>query len=247
VSPLGKGDAVTVAAARLAEVFVEVADSGGGDPDLSEFLQLVTARVAEVVQSDAAGMLLADTGGRLQFVAGSDETTTMLELFQVQHDEGPCLDCFRSGEPVDSADLARAVDRWPRFAPLALAAGFHAVHAVPMQRDHTGPVGAMSLFQTSTGGLQPDDIKIVQSLADVATIKLVQERALRGAEVLADQLQRALASRIVIEQAKGVLAQFHRISVEAAFTLMRDHARRSRRRLSDVAQELINDPTSVRG
>jgi hypothetical protein len=168
-------------------------------------------------------------------------------VFQLQHHEGPCSDCFRSGEPVDNVDLAEAGDRWPRFAPLALAAGFRAVHAVPMRRDHTDPVGAMGLFQTDTGRLEADDQQIVQSLADVATIKLVQERALRGGKVLITQLQEALTTRIVVEQAKGILAQLHGISVDDAFEVMRAFARRNRRRLADVAQELIDDPHSFPG
>ena len=137
---------MTVSAVRLAEVFVELADPPEDTFDLSAYLRLVTQRVAEVMQSDAAGMLLADRTGQLRFVAGSDEATTMLELFQLQHEEGPCLDCFKSGEPVVNTNLAEAADRWPRFAPMALNADFQAVHAIPLRRPNDDVVvGSMSL------------------------------------------------------------------------------------------------------
>lgn len=236
---------MTVSAARLAQVFVELVDTRDDEFDLSAFLQLVTARAAEVVGAEAAGLLLADTSGQLQFVAGSDETTAMLELFQAQHHEGPCLECFHSGQPVMNADLSAAADRWPKFAPLAVTAGFHAVHALPMHRDSSGTVGAMSLFQTSTGQLGADDIQIVQSLTDLATLKVLQERTIHGAHVLTDQLQGALTSRVVIEQAKGVIAQMRGISVDDAFDVVRALARRERRPLAHVAQAVVDDPSII--
>jgi hypothetical protein len=237
---------VTVTAVRLAEVFVEVADTPRDkDFDLSVFLRLVTARAAEVVRSDAVGLLVADPDGQLQFVAGSDETTTMLELFQLQHHEGPCRDCFRSGEPVVNANLADAADRWPRFAPLAVAAGFRSVHAIPLRRAHNDTVGAMSLFDTETGRLQAEDARIVQCLADVTTIRLLQERAVHGWQVLADQLQAALTTRIVIEQAKGLLAQMYGVSVDEAFDALRTYSRRHRQRLADVAQSVVQGPGPI--
>jgi GAF domain-containing protein len=236
---------MTVPAARLADVFVEIADTLVAEFDVIEFLQLVTLRTTEIVPSTAAGLLLADPQGRLQFMAASDENTELLELFQVQHREGPCLDCFRTGEPVVNADLAEADYRWPRFAPRAVSAGYRSVHAIPLRlRDNT--VGALNLFDGHVGRLQPDEVHLVQALADVATIGLLQERSIRRAEVLTEQLQAALNSRIVIEQAKGAVAQTHRITVDEAFGLMRGYARRNRRRLSEVAQGLVDDPASIR-
>ena len=236
---------MTVPAARLADVFVEIADTLVAEFDLIEFLQLVTLRTTEIVSSSAAGLLLADPQGRLQFMAASDENTELLELFQVQHHEGPCLDCFRTGKPVVNADLAEADDRWPRFAPRAVSAGFRSVHAIPLRLRDTA-VGALNLFDGHTGRLQEGDVHVVQALADVATIGLLQERSIRRAEVLTEQLQAALNSRIVIEQAKGAVAQTHRITVDEAFGLMRGYARRNRRRLSEVAQALVDDPASIR-
>jgi hypothetical protein len=224
---------------------VEVADTRDDEFDLGEYLQLVAVRAAEVVQSDAAGLLLADHEDRLRFVAGSDEATAMLELFQLQHQEGPCLDCFRSGEPVVNTNLAEAADRWPRFAPFAVAAGFRSVHAIPMRRSSDGPVGAMSLLDSHVGELEGDDIRIVQSLAAVATIRLLQERAIHGAQVLTDQLQTALNSRIAIEQAKGAVAQVLNVSVDQAFDLMRGYSRQHQQRLTELARTLVDNPEQI--
>jgi hypothetical protein len=236
---------VTVPAVRLAEVFVEVADTRDAEFDLSGFLRLVTARAAELVTSDAVGLLVADPQGQLQFVAGSDETTAMLELFQLQHHEGPCLDSFRSGEPVINTDLADAADRWPRFAPAAVAAGFRSVHAIPLRRPTSDAVGVMGLFDTDTGRRPEDDTRIVQCLADVTTIRLLQERALQGWQSLADQLQTALTTRVVIEQAKGVLAQTYGVTVDEAFGALRAYARRHRQRLDDVARLVVKGPGPI--
>ena len=236
---------MAVLAVRLAEVFVEVADTREDEFDLGAYLQLVALRAAEVVQSDAAGMLLADHEDQLQFVAGSDEATTMLEVFQLQHQEGPCLDCFRSGEPVVNTDLAEAADRWPRFAPFAVAAGFRSVHAIPMRRPGDGAVGAMSLLDASAGELEADDVRIVQSLAAVASIRLLQERAIHGAQVLTDQLQTALNTRIAIEQAKGAIAQVLNVSVDQAFELMRAYSRQHQQRLTELARTLVDNPDRI--
>jgi hypothetical protein len=168
----------------------------------------------------------------------------MLELFQLQHHEGPCLDSFRSGEPVINADLADAADRWPRFAPAAVAAGFRSVHAIPLRRPNNDTVGAMGLFDTDTGR-QEEDTRIVQCLADVTTIRLLQERALHGSQALADQLQTALTTRIVIEQAKGVLAQMYGVTVDEAFNALRAYSRRHRQRLDDVARLVVKGPGPV--
>jgi GAF domain-containing protein len=235
---------MVVPAGRLAEVFVEVADTLVDTFDMFEFLGLVTRRTAEIVKSEAAGLCLADGDGRLQFMAASNETTELLELFQVQADEGPCQDAFHSGAAVVNADLAEAGDRWPGFAPRAVASGYRSVHAMPL-RLRRSTVGALNLFNRDTGRLSPEDVHVVQALADVATIGLLQERALRRAEVLSEQLQSALDSRIVIEQAKGAVAQLHSVSIDEAFQLMRGYARRNRTRLSDVAQAVVDDPTRL--
>lgn len=234
----------TVSPERLAEVFVEMADTLVAEFDLIEFLQTVTARTAELADVSAVGLLLADHHGQLQFMAASDEATRLLELFQVQHHEGPCLDAFLSRTPVVNADLAQAADRWPTFAPRAASSGFRSVHALPL-RLREQVIGALNLFGTGTGTLAPADVQVVQALADVATIGILQERAIHRAEVLTEQLQGALNSRIVIEQAKGALARTHGISVDSAFERLRAYARQNNRKLGDVAQAVITDPDTV--
>lgn len=229
---------------RLADVFVEVADTLVDEYDVIEFLQLVTNRTADLIGASDVGLLLADQRGQLQFMAASNEDVKRLELFQLQNHEGPCLDAFQSGEPVVNADLPEASDRWPRFAPRAAADGFRSVHAIPL-RLRREVIGAMGVFGTDVGSLGDTDVHIAQALADVATIGLLQERAIRRGEVLAEQLQSALNSRTVIEQAKGAISQFRNVSVDQAFLILRAHARRTQRRLGEVAHAVLTDPASL--
>ena len=232
-----------IAADQLAEVFVEVADTLVDDFDVIEFLETLTRRTAEVSSAASAGLLLADAHGQLQYMAASAESVKLLELFQLQYQEGPCLDCFRTGTAVINTDLHDAAERWPLFAPRAVEAGFHSVHAFPL-RHRQKVIGALNMFSSHTGLLEQGDVRIVQSLADIATIGLLQERSIRSAEVLTEQLQGALNSRITLEQAKGVLARTHGVDVNAAFELMRHYARRHHHRLTDIAQAIVTDPAS---
>ncbi|WP_229075060.1 GAF and ANTAR domain-containing protein [Actinoplanes sp. DH11] len=227
----------TVSAERLATLFVEVADTLVDEFDVVEFLQMLTQHVAGLFDTGEVGLMLADHRGRLTFMAASDESARILDLFQLQHDDGPCLDAFRTARPVTNVNLAAAADTWPQFAPRATQAGFASVHAFPL-RLRKEVIGAMGVFGSATE-LSGTDTSIVQSLADVAVIGLLQERAIRRGEVLTGQLQGALNSRIVIEQAKGVVAQAHGLSPDAAFTLIRDFARKNNRRLSDVAATIV--------
>ena len=235
-----------VGTARVAEVLVELADGLVDDYDLIEFLQRVTTRTEEITQADAVGLLLADQRNTLHFMAASDETTRLLELFQVQQAEGPCLDAFRTAVPVVNTDLRRATERWPLFAPEAVRSGFGSVHAIPMRLRST-VIGALNMFSAQPGRLTPEDVKVVQALADVATIAILQERALRRSEMLAEQLQAALDSRIVIEQAKGALARIHGVGVDQAFVLLRTYCRNHNRKLSDIAQAVVTEPAGVPG
>jgi GAF domain-containing protein len=233
----------TVSAQRLAEVFVEVADTLVDDFDVIEFLQLVTERTAELLNAAAVGLLLADQHDELQFMAASDEEAKLLELFEVQHAEGPCLDAFRTGRPIFVPDITADSHRWPRFARRTTGAGFGSVHAMPM-RLRGEVIGALNLFGREPGMIDAEDVRIVQALVDVATIGLLQERAIRRGEVLTEQLQGALNSRVVIEQAKGALAQLRGVSVDEAFELMRAFARGNGRRLSQVAQAVVSEDRS---
>lgn len=234
----------TVSAERLATIFVEVADTLVDEFDIIEFLHMLADRTAALVHASAVGLLLADQRGRLEFMAGSDENVKLLELFQIQNQEGPCLDAFRTATPVINADLRTASARWPRFAPRATAAGFRSVHACPL-RLRSEVIGALNLFGNDVGALDDTDVQIVQAVADVATIGLLQERTIHRGELLTEQLQSALNSRIVIEQAKGAIAQAQRVSVDEAFARLRGYARRTSRRLSDVAYAVVTDPAAL--
>jgi transcriptional regulator with GAF, ATPase, and Fis domain len=234
----------TVSPERLAKVFVEIADTLVDEFDIVEFLHMLADHAAGLVPASAVGLLLTDQRGNLEFMAGSDENVKLLELFQLQNREGPCLDAFRAGRPVINADLRTAGARWPRFAPRATAAGFRSVQAFPL-RLRSQVIGALNLFGSDVGGFDDADVRIVQAMADVATIGLLQEKAIHRGELLTEQLQGALNSRIVIEQAKGVIAQAYRVSVDHAFVAMRGYARRTNRRLNDVAYAVVTDLASL--
>lgn len=234
----------TIASDRLAEVLVEVADTLVDEFDLIDFLQRVTTHASDLVAARICGLMLADHRGRLQLMAASDERAEMLELFQVQADEGPCQDCFRDGEPVIVTDLRTTQERWPQFAPHAVAAGFRSVHAFPM-RLRGQVIGALNMFGAHAEPMDEADVRVVQALADIATIGLLQERAIARGELLTEQLQAALNSRIVIEQAKGVLAQLHGESPDEAFARMRSYCRSRGLRLGKVAYTVTTDPLSL--
>jgi GAF domain-containing protein len=237
----------TVSAERLARVFVEIADTLVDEFDLIDFMHMLAERTADLVGAPAVGLLLADPHGRLEFLAASNENTKLLELFQVQNREGPCLDAFRTATPVINANLSAAASRWPRFAPRAAAAGFSSVYAFPL-RLRSEVIGALNVFGGQPGSTLDDaDVPIVQALADVAAIGLLQERAIRRGEILTEQLQGALNSRIIIEQAKGAIAQAYGISVDDAFTKIRSYARRTNRRLGEVAHTIVTDSAGLPG
>jgi transcriptional regulator with GAF, ATPase, and Fis domain len=223
----------------LSETFVELTDTMVADFDVIDFLHVLTDRSVQLLDVSAAGLLLADPRGELRVVAASSEAARLLELFQLQNDQGPCLDCFRTGQPVATGDLAAEAARWPRFAPAARETGFAAVQALPM-RLRAQVIGALNLFRAGPGAFDPVDIRIGQALADVATISLLHERSMRHSDTLNEQLQTALNSRVVIEQAKGKLAERFGLDMGQAFILLRDHARARNLRLSALAQAFID-------
>ncbi|HTW01592.1 MAG TPA: GAF and ANTAR domain-containing protein [Streptosporangiaceae bacterium] len=226
----------------LSATFVELTDTMVADFDIIDFLHVLTQRSVELLDVSAAGLLLADPRGELRVVAASSEAARVLELFQLQSDQGPCLDCFRSGQPVVCIDLS-ADPRWPQFADQAGQAGFSAVQALPMRlRDQV--IGALNLFRGTVGAFDPEVVHVGQALADVATISLLHDRSMRRTDTLNEQLQTALNSRVVIEQAKGKLAERLGIDVNQAFTLLRDQARNRNQRLSDLARAFV-DGTQV--
>jgi hypothetical protein len=206
--------------------------------DVVELLEELTTDCARLLDVATAGLLLADARGVLHLVAASSEATRMLEILQLQRQDGPCLDCYRTATPVSVDDLENAAERWPVFVPAALAAGFASVHALPMRlRDST--LGALGLFGTHVGALNDDDLVLGQGLADVASVALLQDRAAADSAVVREQLQNALNSRVVLEQAKGVLAQLGNLQMDQAFAAMRGYARAHQLALSAVAQEIV--------
>lgn len=229
---------------QLVETFVEVADTLVDDFDIIDFLLTLAGRCVRLLDVDAAGIMLIDQRGHLHAAAASTESARLVELFELQTDAGPCVDCCRTGSPVVNADLEANHERWPRFAEAAQASGFVAVHALPLRLRET-VIGALNLFSAESRVLTEDDIRAGQALADVATIGILAQRGLHQAELLAEQLQSALTSRVVIEQAKGVLAERRQISVDEAFILLREHARNHNARLSDVARDVAEGSTTA--
>ncbi len=224
--------------ALFVRTLVELADTLVADFDVVELLTRLADRCVDVLDVAAAGLMLAGPDGDLRVMASSSEAMRVLELFELQAKEGPCLDCYRSGKPVMNQDLATASSRWPRFAAEALAAGFHSVQALPMRLRST-VIGALNLFHVEAGEMQDADVEAAQALADVATIAILQHRASLEAHVVNQQLQNALNSRIVIEQAKGMVAEREHLNMEQAFSALRNHARNHNLRLVDVAEAVI--------
>ncbi|HEU5158432.1 MAG TPA: GAF and ANTAR domain-containing protein [Streptosporangiaceae bacterium] len=223
---------------RIRDAFIELADTLVADYDLIDFLHVLTLRTVELLDVTACGLLVADHRGVLNLVAASSEQMRLLELFQLQNAEGPCLDSFNTQSPVQCPDLSKVGDRWPHFAPRAIETGYIAVQALPMRlREST--IGAVNLFNDTVGVLDPEAIALGQALADIATIGILQERAIRRQEEIVAQLQGALNSRVLIEQAKGVLAERLDVSVDHSFGLLRDYSRDGNHKLRDVAADVV--------
>jgi GAF domain-containing protein len=223
----------------LARTLVELADTLVDDFDVVDLLTRLVAGCVEVLDVQAAGIMLASTDGHLRVMASSSEAMRVLELFELQAQEGPCLDSYRAGVPVVNQDLAADNGRWPRFAVEALGAGFQSVHALPM-RLRGSVIGALNLFRIGPGEMGPADLDVAQAFADVATIALLQHRAASEAQVINEQLTHALNSRVVIEQAKGMVAERLDLDMEASFATLRSYARNHNLRLVDIAEGVIS-------
>ena len=223
----------------LARALVELADTLVSDFDVVDVLTLLAYRCVDVLAVEATGLMLAAPDGQLRVMASSSEAMRVLELFEVQSEQGPCLDCYRTGQPVVYPDLSVGDGRWPRFAAEALAAGFRSVHALPM-RLRGSVIGALNLFHSEPGEMRQADVDAAQALADVATIAILQHRAAHEAQTVNEQLNFALNSRIVIEQAKGMVAEAAGLDMEESFSRLRAHARNHNMRLVQVAQGVID-------
>jgi GAF domain-containing protein len=225
--------------AILARTLVELADTLVADFDVVELLSLLADRCVDVLDVGAAGLMIAAPGGDLRVMASSSEAMRILELFEIQAHQGPCLDCYRSGRPVGHRDLTDPGGPWPEFAAEAVAAGFRSALALPM-RLRGSVIGALNLFNVEVGDMRPADIAAAQALADVATIGILQHRAAVEAQALTDQLNHALNSRILIEQAKGMIAERTGLDMDGSFSALRTYSRSHNLRLVDVARDLVN-------
>jgi transcriptional regulator with GAF, ATPase, and Fis domain len=221
----------------ITEAFVTIASALATGYDVVDVLSTLTGTCAALLDVAASGLLLADGSSVLHVIAASSENSRHLETFQVQRAEGPCLDCFTSGSAVIVPDLAKEAERWPQFVAAAHLAGFHSVHALPMRlRDST--LGAMGLFGATVGTLDAADLRLGQALADVASVALIQDKTAADSAAVNEQLQTALTSRLIIEQAKGVLAQHGDLAMDHAFAALRRYSRDHNLRLSETAQQV---------
>jgi len=227
--------------ARLAERFVTLADTLVDDFDVVEVLDGLMSTCLDLLEIDEAGLLLNHPQGGLQRVASSSEEARLLELLQVQTREGPCFEAVETGESIMVHNIALERQRWPAFAERALADGFHSVYAFPM-RLREATVGGLNLFGARENALDVEDRVIAKALTDIATIGILQQRSVHRSSLLAENLQRALNTRIVVEQAKGVLSERGNIPMEQTFELLRSYARRNNLKLSAVAQSVVYPP-----
>jgi GAF domain-containing protein len=223
---------------RLVDTFVALTDTLVDDYDVVDLLQTLVDRAVEIFDASAAGILLLNQDHELEVLASTSEQSSFVGLLQLNAGEGPCVECFETGRPVSAEDPEEMRRRWPAFAAAAEESGFASVHAVPMRLRDT-VLGSLNLFREHEGVLSPDDALAAQALTDVATISILQQRTLEQASLAQTQLQRALDSRVVIEQAKGFVAHTHRVDMGAAFAMLRHHARTTREPLVDVARAVI--------
>ncbi|WP_343319854.1 GAF and ANTAR domain-containing protein [Arthrobacter sp. TMP15] len=231
-------------ARRVSAAFVKIADTLVTDYDVVDMLHTLVGETVGLLDASAAGLLLVDPAGELQVVASTSERSQLVEVLELEAGEGPCIECFRTGTVVSVPDIASDGARWPHFQAAALSQGFVSVHAVPMRlRGNT--IGALDLFRQEKGRLSEEDAILAQGFADIATISLLQERALRESTLVNEQLQRALNSRIVIEQAKGVIAQTANVTMDEAFTLLRSYARSHSTPLYETSMNVVERTITI--
>lgn len=226
-------------AQRVSAAFVRLTDTLVADYDVLDLLHALVEASVDLLDAAAAGLLLADPHGELQVVASTSEQSQLVEILQLRAGEGPCVECYITGTVVEVEDIQSMQTRWPDFKQAALSQGFRSVHAVPL-RVHGKTIGAMGLFGDRPGALTPEDSAIGQALADVATISILQERTIRESALVNEQLQRALNSRVLIEQAKGVVSHTAGVDMEEAFRRLRKFARDNNQNLHDTATQVID-------
>ena len=238
---IGRGDD---RAAELAQAFVELAGALANGYDVVELLDRLVQRCVHLLAVDAVGLVLSDASGALKVMASTSEQARFLEVLQLHADSGPCLDCYRSGQPVNADDLLAEPGRWPDLAGAVQHNGYRAVHAFPL-RFQEQTLGAMNLFSIEPGGLGGTDQVIAQALAEVATVAILGQRTIRHSVQVVEQLQIALDSRVIIEQAKGMLAHQGGLAMTDAFAVLRRYARRNNRRVTDCAHAVVDSALTL--
>ncbi|PZE35730.1 MULTISPECIES: GAF and ANTAR domain-containing protein [unclassified Curtobacterium] len=229
---------------RLVDTFVTLADTLVDDYDVIELLQLLVGKAADLFDVSAAGIMLATRTDELELVASTSERSNLVGIMQLDAGEGPCIEAYRTGKVVTVGSPAELAERWPAFAAASKLFGYASVHAIPLRlRNET--LGSMNLYREQPGALGEDDIVAAQALTDVATISILQQRGLEQATIARTQLQRALDSRVVIEQAKGFLAQTHEVDMDEAFALLRSYARSHQTPLADTARQVVERTLSI--
>ena len=223
-------------AGEVSRALISLTSRLAGGADVVDLLTDLTGLCVQLLPIASAGLLLADGRGGLHVLAASSERPRELEALQVQRDEGPCRDSYLSGTPVSVPDLAQQATRWPLFAPHAQQAGFASAHALPM-RLIGARLGALGLLGTQVGALNADDLRLGRALADVASLALAQDRT-PGHPRLTEQLQTAHSSRVVVEQAKGFVAQHGELDMVEALQVLRRYAHDHNLHLTDVARDV---------
>jgi GAF domain-containing protein len=229
---------------RISAAFVKVADSLTTDFDIVELLHTLVEECVQILGIDAGGLMLADQQGELQVMTSTSESAELLEVLQRGAAVGPCIDCFLTGRPVSVPDIQHSEGRWPAFQRAALQQGLHSAHATPMKL-RGQVIGTMNLFGAAKGPVSARDAALAQTLADVATIAILQERLIREGNLVAEQLHSALDSRIVIEQAKGVIAHSLSLDMPDAFSVLRTYARNNNLTIRSVAEQISNRTLTV--
>lgn len=229
----------------VTDAFVELADTLASDYDIGDFLQLLVDRCGEILDVRACGVVLEGPGVGLQLAAANTEAMKALEDLELHALQGPCVDAYRSVEQVAAGDLREQADRWPQVVPLAVELGLLSVHALPVAlRDDC--IGALNLYREGTGAFHQADIRLAQAFAHMTAIGVLQQRRFAVAEERAEQLQGALQTRVLIEQAKGILAERFQLDPQRAFEAIRSHARTNNRRLREVCQEILDGVLAIR-